>query len=278
MSSKFKKIIKSLIPPLVLNLGLGLFDHYGFKGEYKDWLSAQNISSGYNSEIILNKTKEALLKVKNGEAAYERDSVLFDKPEYNWSLLTILLHIASINNNNLSLIDFGGSLGSSYYQNKIFLNSLKSLAWNVVEQGTVAECGQQNFANQHLKFYSQPDECSQENQPNLVLFSASLQYLPEPYEVLRQFFNRGIRYIFIDRLLVNDIRDLISVQIVNPKIYKASYPVWIFKENNILDFLNKNNYKLITSFEALGGAQFIKKVGVKADYKAYLFELMDYDL
>ncbi len=79
MSTKIKKIIKNLIPPFALNFYLNHITPYGFKGEYPDWTMAQKASFGYDSEIILNKTKAALLKVKNGEAVYERDSLLFDK-------------------------------------------------------------------------------------------------------------------------------------------------------------------------------------------------------
>ena len=49
-----------------------------FVGNYSSWAEARANSTGYDSEVILNKTKDALLKVKRGEAAYERDSVTFD--------------------------------------------------------------------------------------------------------------------------------------------------------------------------------------------------------
>ncbi len=38
------------------------------------------------------------------------------------------------NNNNLSVLDFGGSLRSTYYQNKTFLENLNSIEWSIVEQ------------------------------------------------------------------------------------------------------------------------------------------------
>ena len=40
------------------------------------------MSSGYDSQLILDKVLTSTLKVKNGEAAYERDSVLFDEIQY----------------------------------------------------------------------------------------------------------------------------------------------------------------------------------------------------
>jgi hypothetical protein len=43
------------------------------------WEKAQKKCSGYDNSIIVNKVKDAVLKVKSGEAKFERDSVLFDE-------------------------------------------------------------------------------------------------------------------------------------------------------------------------------------------------------
>lgn len=40
---------------------------------------------------ILQTVKNSLLKVKNAEIVYERDSVIFDEIEYSWQLLTGLM-------------------------------------------------------------------------------------------------------------------------------------------------------------------------------------------
>jgi putative methyltransferase (TIGR04325 family) len=45
----------------------------GWFGNYSSWASVSAVAGGYDSDIILNITKEAVLKVKNGEAVYERD-------------------------------------------------------------------------------------------------------------------------------------------------------------------------------------------------------------
>ena len=246
---------------------------YGFRGEYKDWETAQCFSIGYDSEVILNKTKDALLKVKNGEAVYERDSFLFDKVQYSWPILSALLYVASNNDNKLNLIDFGGSLGSSYYQNRAFLDSLKELKWNIIEQSSVVKCGQENFTNEHLGFYSQIDECMKENSPMVAFISGTLQYLPKPYDILDQLFKNKIEFILFDRLVVNDCRDLITVQNVDPVIYAASYPLWIFKEKNIIDYFAKNNYELMVDFDSLGGNFIIQKTIITGCYKGYLFKL-----
>ena len=126
---------------------------YGWKGKYKTWEDASKLSSGYDDEVIIKKVRESMMAVKMGLAAYERDSVLFKDAKYNWPLLTALLFSQS-KRSHLSVIDFGGSLGSSYYQNKKYLIHLKNLKWGIVEQPNFVKVGKREFENNNLKFFS----------------------------------------------------------------------------------------------------------------------------
>src|SRR5436305_14010450 len=104
-------------------------DSVRFSGNYKSWEEAERDSTGYAAPEILQKTRAALLKVKAGEAAFERDSVIFDTMQYNFSLLAGLLRAAAANHGRLSVLDFGGSLGSTYFQQRSFLCDVTDLHW-----------------------------------------------------------------------------------------------------------------------------------------------------
>lgn len=125
----------------------------GWFGDYKDWNELVALSGGYESDTILNKTRDSILKIKNGEAVYERDSVLFDIEIYPYAVITALLYAAINCNNNLNVIDFGGSLGSTYYQVRDFIPSALNVHWNVVEQKDYVDCGKNIFEDQFLKFH-----------------------------------------------------------------------------------------------------------------------------
>jgi len=118
-----------------------LLKGYGWYSDFATWEEAKKKSGGYEAESILQKVKESLLKVKNGEAVYERDSVIFDKIEYSWELLAFLMWVAAQNGGKLNLIDFGGSFGSTYFQNKKFLEKLTNVSWNIVEQQNYVKVG-----------------------------------------------------------------------------------------------------------------------------------------
>ena len=92
------------------------------------------------------------MKVKKGEADYERDSIIFDQIEYSWPVLFGLTLGAAQNGGYLNVLDFGDSLGSSYFENLVFLNALPQISWNVIKQANFVEAGQKHFQNKQLKF------------------------------------------------------------------------------------------------------------------------------
>lgn len=224
---------------------------YGYFGDYKSWDEACKDSAGYDAANILEKVKMALLKVKRGEAVYERDSVLFDKPQYSWPLLAALLWCAGRNGNRLNLIDYGGSLGSSYFQNRRFLQHLAEVRWNIIEQPNFVECGKQYFADEQLKFYNSLEEVAQAESPTVILLSSVLQYFDDPYAYLQRIIDAGYHTVIFDRtpfLLSGESR--LMVQKVPPDIYDASYPAWFLNLQQFLAFMSEK-YELIADFAAL---------------------------
>jgi putative methyltransferase (TIGR04325 family) len=249
-----RKILKDLTPPLVLRLCQNMVAHSGFYGNYSTWGDAKKAATGYDSPIILERVKESLLKVKQGLALCERDSVLFDKMQYSWPLLAGLLWIASQNRDRLNLVDFGGSLGSSYFQNRKFFNHLEEFTWNVVEQSNFAECGKLYFEDKSLKFYDSLDECASTQGSDTIVLSSVLQYLPEPYGIFEKISTLGFRYVLIDRtpFLTRD-DDRITVQKVPEWIYPASYPAWFFNLERFKRYLS-SSYEIVADFESFDRA------------------------
>ena len=244
---------------------------YGWHGNYSSWENAKKDSIGYDSDLILDKVKNSLLKVKNGEAIYERDSILFDKMEYSWPLLAALLWIANKNMGKLNIIDFGGSLGSTYFQNRPFLKDLSELRWNIIEQKKFVECGQHYFEDDHLKFYFNLDECIAQQDPDAIILSSVLQYIESPYDLLEKIIGLNFTYIIFDRTsFLEHGKDRITVQKVPPHIYNASYPAWVFEKKKFLDFF-KGKYELIAEFEAYVGKEYYIVNNVKAGDKGFIF-------
>lgn len=220
-------------PPVAVRLakaisGRGAAGH-GLSGDYRSWRDAAAASSGYQSEVILEKTRLALLQVKAGVAAAERDSVLFDEIPHPWPVLAGLLRQAARSAGRLEVLDYGGSLGGTYFQCRGFLAGLAPLRWSVVEQPRHVEVGRTWFEDGTLCFFAGLEECLAASAPNVALLGGVLQYLERPHELFAQMQELDCGAIIVDRTPFSaGAEDRLCVQTVPPEIYAASYPSWIF--------------------------------------------------
>jgi len=248
-----KQLIKNFLPPIIVEWLNALRPDYGWKGSYRSWGDAKAASGGYDADNIFEQVSKATMAVKNGEAEYERDGVLFDHIEYSWSLLTALFMATSLaKTNSVSVVDFGGGLGSSYYQNRKFLSFLENVRWNVIEQDGFVDTGRKLLEDEKLRFYYSIDECLANTKPNILILASVLQYLENPYDVLSELLYYKYDVVLIDRTMVSQKSDRICVQRVPSTIYKASYPCRILNEKRLLDFFEVSGYSLVESFESIG--------------------------
>jgi len=253
-----QNVFEQILPPILFNalrsmryqLSSSSGDRLCLKGNYNSWSEAVHASTGYDSDTILRKTKDALLKVKTGEAVYERDSVLFDEIQYSWPLLAGLMWAAAQSGGRLNVLDFGGSLGSTYFQHRAFLKKIQDVRWNIVEQAEHVKVGKEFFEDDTLRFYPTIDDYSAENTPDVVILSGVLQYLEHPYETLSRLLKLHSKCIILDRTpFWEGGEDRICVQYVPASIYPASYPTWILSKNRFLQFAQKNKLNIVAEFE-----------------------------
>jgi putative methyltransferase (TIGR04325 family) len=213
------------------------------------------------------------LKVRQGEAIAERDSVLFETPQYPFPLIATLLRAAQESQGNLSVLDYGGALGSSYYQCRDFLHGLKTLRWCIVEQPKFVACGQREFQNDTLYFYESVEASIAEAHPQVVLLSGVLQYLAKPVQLLNQLVAIGAAFIVIDRTpIVVCGQQVISVQHVPETINGSSYPVWLFNEEHLKSPF-RGKYDELAVFDAVDGQ--LGHGALKARFKGFIYRQKD---
>jgi putative methyltransferase (TIGR04325 family) len=243
----------------------------GWFGDYATWNDVIKQSTSYNEDEIFNKVDKGLSEVINGNAAFERDSIAFKELIYSDNLLLVFKDIAEHSNNSLSVVDFGGSLGSIYFQYRTLLSDIK-LNWSVVEQGKFVEIGQKKYSNKELKFYHTIDEALSQKSHDVLLLSSVLAYLEEPESFLKQIVAFKFKYIILYRTaFVNRKSHLLTIQHVPSDIYKASYPSWFFNEEKIVSILSEN-YSIEKSFD--GDIETTLTVGKNECYwKCLVFKL-----
>src|SRR4030095_2271417 len=240
--------IKQFIPPILKRIAKYKFSE-GWHGDYKNGEEAKKITTGYEANTIIDRVRISALKAKNGEVAYEQSALTFEKSNVNFQILSGLLYAALRNHNQLVVLDYGGSLGSVYYQLKPFLQGISMIRWCIVEQAQFVDVGKKEFEDEELHFFKSLEECMEEYEPNLVLFSSSLQYLPDPYKTLENLFNFEIPYFLIDRTaFIEKDSDRLTVQKVPPAYYDASYPCWFLSKSKFLRFMTQH-YLLLGEYQ-----------------------------
>lgn len=238
----FKELARNWLPPVLVRwLCQMRGGEIRFEGDFATWKEANSHCTGYDAEEILAKTLASTLKVKHGEAAAERDSVLFDQIEYAWPVLAGLMWAAARSGGRLNVLDFGGALGSSYFQNRKFLQTLPEVRWNVVEQPHYVDAGRKHVQDTQLRFYKTIEECLSENQPNVILLSGVLQYLESPSDLISELNKVGALCLVVDRTpFTLHAKDKLVVQKTPTSIYFASYPMRIFSLSELEKLLSRN--------------------------------------
>lgn len=233
MSGSLRRLAAGLTPPVVSRALQRRSPHViRFEDDVTGWDDAVQRSTGYDEASILQSVRTATEAVLRGGAAFERDGVLFAAPEYRWPVLGALLAQAA-RDGSLRVLDFGGSLGSTFWQYRHLLEGV-STEWAVVEQPAFVAAGR--ALDQHaVTFHETIAEAAEAVQPNAVLLSSVLQYLPAPHATLSELTGVGARTLVLDRTTMTDLdEDRASVQVVPASIYSARYPAWLLSRRALL--------------------------------------------
>ena len=251
--ASYAQIVRALTPPAFWNFGKrrlpgvvralgGHYTHIRFTGDYPSFAAARQASQGYAEPNILEKTRTALLKVKRGENRWEQDGMVSDSAELPWPLLACLTRVAAVQGNReLRVVDFGGSLGSTYFWCRDFFKEDFRLRWHVVEQAGHVKVGRADFQDDELRFDFSVEDVLAQLQPDVLLMSGVLHYLEEPAAFLKKLPGWGIPYFILDRTpLWRHPYDRLTVQHVPEEIYRASYPAWFLSEEKIISQLTRD--------------------------------------
>jgi putative methyltransferase (TIGR04325 family) len=228
-----------------------------FAGDFGSWAEASAVAGqGYAASEILEKVRASALKAKRGEIAFERDSIAFATREVHWPLLTCICTAALHSQvGRFHLLDFGGSLGSTYFQHRPELSEIPGLQWSIVEQPHFVDCGQREFQDDVLQFFDTIGNAARRAPVDLAIFSGSLQSVSDPFRVLENAVDTGARYLLLDRLPITDgDRDLITlIHVVHPAFYSARLPIRAFSKRRLFEKLAELGYGVLWEFRALDG-------------------------
>ena len=243
--SNVKRGVRSVVPAAWRRWWRHRFGWRWFEGDYAEWAAARAASAGYNDAAVLQRTLAAARAVRSGRAAWERDGVTFAEPAVHAPLLATLRVIAAAEGGRLDLVDFGGALGSTWWQHRAALADLKEVRWRVVEQPAVAAAGRREFADAILSFHDSLDDAVAGAAPAAILLSSVLPYVEAPHALMADLLRHGFRFLVIDRTpFVVRGRERLVVQRTPPSAGGGSYPCRLFDRRSLLAPLERD-YRLV---------------------------------
>lgn len=193
--------IKDLLPPFFIRILQSLFlFKVQWKGNYNSFQQAANVCKGYEDPKLIDMIFE--------QAKVFRDDCLEGRLiQVNSNIVQTLMGLClSGEGKDLNVIDFGGSFGGHYFMAKAVLKEKYNLKWCVVE--TTATVTRANyFANEELFFFDDINLASKKlGRVDLIYSSGTLQFLPQPYEMLKAIIEIKAKYLFLIRfpLLLGD--------------------------------------------------------------------------
>jgi putative methyltransferase (TIGR04325 family) len=265
-------LVKQLVPPIFHTIRWFSFK-YGWKGNFASFEEAKQQAGGYDADHILQSIIKSTGKVRDGLVPFERDGIEYDTIKMNFPLLSTLLMLASQNDNQLTVLDFGGSLGTSYFQNRSFLKGLSRLDWCVVEQENYVKAGKELFESEQLHFYLTIEDCLKKQQPDIIIFNSVIQYIESPFQLLEQVAQTGIKYLLFDATAyIDGETDRFTIQHVPPEFYglDASYACIFFSKSKMFNFL-KEYYHLCFEFISEPDKYYLELMPFQ--YKGQLWQL-----
>lgn len=218
-----------------------------YRGVFQDWESATRAAGGYAEEALFARLEAAALAVKHGEAAWDQDGILYDRIPADFPLLFCLARIALARGGRLSVLDYGGAFGSTYRQCRAHLPEVSDMKWCIVEQPQFVASGRRNFQTANLVFEESLESALRYGIPDTAILSSVLQYMRDPFELLRRLARVPIEYLVVDRHPCSLTKELITVQEVPRSLYIASYPSWLFDADKFASTLGEH-YELLVEW------------------------------
>jgi putative methyltransferase (TIGR04325 family) len=263
---------RALTPPLVWEAARRRFarhrhDRIRFEGDYASWAEALEEAGSYDAPAILERTIEATRKVRRGEAAFERDGVVFTEPEVNYPLACALLRSAA-RHQRLHVLDFGGALGCTYDQLRPLLPVGLPVRWAIVEQPAHVAAGRHEFASGEISFHESIAAAGGAAGFDVLLLSGVLQCLPNPFGFVEDVAAMGFDTVVLDRTsFLTGGRSRLTVQRVPAAIYPASYPAWFLADDVMGPLLRL--YVVVARWRALDDHH---PEDGRAEWRGYLLE------
>lgn len=217
-----------------------------------NWESAATASAGYESALLVASAFESAKQVQSRRFAFERDGLLFEDPNMNLPVVAACGLVKDRSADGLRILDVGGGLGTDFFRHLELLDSVGIASWVVLETERMIEAATKLDREERLHFVASLDDALA-TEPDVILFSSSLQYFEDPGEIMEAALDSSAEVILIDRAPIWDKGYSAPVVQRTPKgMVQGSYPCWLFSEDDVCEWAGVD-WTLVSKFDAVGG-------------------------
>jgi putative methyltransferase (TIGR04325 family) len=238
-----RKFIKQFLPPFLVAVfrGCRKFEKHRFtwQGIYAHRRDVPSDNASYDDEIEVRKhydwTRAALDLVHAGK-----------QPILWHDTLAVVAAIISSRNNAVSVLDFGGAVGSGYVQLLGSLPKNAAIQYHVVDLPKMCAAGHQLFAGDpRITFHT----ClpSLDDALDIVYASSVLQYVDDYGGLLRQLGSAQATFILLGQLAAGDIPTFATKQM---NLVEKILAYWFLNRDEVGDSLAEAGYELV--YDGLG--------------------------
>jgi len=149
-------------------------------------------------------------------------------------------------------LDFGGSLGTAFFQHRRLLERFIGVDWRVVEQDHFVEVGRREMEVEGLSFFYTVREATKNTRPSVSYVGSSIQYVEEPMKTLEEISSVTSQFLILDRIPLHRDTSRTLRQVVGRHPYDASYPMHVLAQIEIEQMISEH-WLLLSSYDCIGG-------------------------
>jgi len=210
---------------------------YIWEGVYKSFKEVPAKGAGFESDTWIKKSLKNFEKLKKNQDTRDDKALM----------LSLLTGVLSGKNKLVTILDFGGGIGLTYFSIIKKLATPHILKYCVVDNKKVCETGKNIFKNnKNVSFH----EKLPFNLPHLdiVHIGSTLQYIEDWESLLSKLADYKPKYILFTSLPVGNIPTYVTAQ----NYYGNKIPYRFFNITKFIGVLNKLNYKLLFKMPFFG--------------------------
>lgn len=214
------------------------FNKIGFKRKYYSYSDAIVKCDGYNNKDLINYVFKKTLEARR-LTFFEQDGIIYKRININEDIENFF---KIKKNNNISILDVGGSFGKLFFLVRKRFPNLK-LDWSILEQNSKVSLTRYKSNKKYFKninFYNFNQFVSLKKKFDIVIFETSLQYIKSPYQILKVMAEKTKNILIVNLTTTLKKKEYLKIEYPSPKVYNYTYPCWFLNVKKIEKHLRKN--------------------------------------